>query len=269
MDTVTVDGVQFIKAAKAAKSAGYTADYVGQLCRGGKIESRLVGRTWYVRDGELEEHRRDKSRQNKSKTIQNVEKSIEEEKETKIHKTIYSPFHHRHLLNTHIQYSNDDTATFIAPSDPVLAQNTPQESPLETQDEETTPVPAQEIMEETVAHIPVRVTTTTEETQPPKTGVYTQHKPKRIRGNAHTVTTVAKEGIHSGQKIPAKKQPTSYAILSFPLLISVFAMLLLVGSLFLQNVWVYEVDEAHGEISSVKTNVTIASISVILEDILE
>lgn len=48
MDTIMFDGVTYTKAATAAKVLKYTPDYLGQLCRGKKIDARLVGRTWFV-----------------------------------------------------------------------------------------------------------------------------------------------------------------------------------------------------------------------------
>lgn len=39
---------EYVKASEVAKRFKYTQDYVGQLCRGKKVEARLVGRTWYV-----------------------------------------------------------------------------------------------------------------------------------------------------------------------------------------------------------------------------
>jgi hypothetical protein len=57
MDTVELDGVEYVKASVAAKRFQYTADYIGQLCRGRKIDARLVGRTWFVNPISLEEHK--------------------------------------------------------------------------------------------------------------------------------------------------------------------------------------------------------------------
>jgi hypothetical protein len=39
---------EYVKASQAAKRFKYTQDYVGQLCRGKKIDARLVGRVWFV-----------------------------------------------------------------------------------------------------------------------------------------------------------------------------------------------------------------------------
>jgi len=43
-----VNGEKFISARRAAQEVGYAEDYVGQLCRDGKLPSRMVGRSWYV-----------------------------------------------------------------------------------------------------------------------------------------------------------------------------------------------------------------------------
>jgi hypothetical protein len=57
MDTVVLDGVSYVKASVAAKQFRYTQDYIGQLCRGKKIDARLVGRTWFVNIDSIKAHR--------------------------------------------------------------------------------------------------------------------------------------------------------------------------------------------------------------------
>jgi hypothetical protein len=56
METVTIDGVEYVKAAVLGKKYRYTSDYIGQLCRAGKVDAHLVGRTWYVYPPSLESH---------------------------------------------------------------------------------------------------------------------------------------------------------------------------------------------------------------------
>tara|TARA_B100000508_G_scaffold24443_1_gene17603 strand:- start:1074 stop:2240 length:1167 start_codon:yes stop_codon:yes gene_type:complete len=68
MDTVELEGVRYVKASVAAKKFRYTQDYIGQLCRGKKIDARLVGRTWFVNTDSIVEHR-----SNKYKTRKTVE----------------------------------------------------------------------------------------------------------------------------------------------------------------------------------------------------
>lgn len=68
MESIEVKGVEFLKAAKAAKSFGYTSDYLGQLARAGKIEAKLVGRSWYVNVASLQEHKKGRYRSSHAKT---------------------------------------------------------------------------------------------------------------------------------------------------------------------------------------------------------
>ena len=72
METVTLDGVEYTKATTAAKQHGYTSDYVGQLCRAGKVDAQLVGRSWYVNIESLLTHRKGRYRSNQKKTKQAV-----------------------------------------------------------------------------------------------------------------------------------------------------------------------------------------------------
>lgn len=48
MDKVTLNGKLYERSAVVAKQHGYTADYLGQLSRDGKVDAELVGRSWYV-----------------------------------------------------------------------------------------------------------------------------------------------------------------------------------------------------------------------------
>ncbi|MBI2618361.1 helix-turn-helix domain-containing protein [Candidatus Kaiserbacteria bacterium] len=46
--SLMLDGKEYISSKRAAELMGYTQDYIGQLCRTGKIEARQVGRGWYI-----------------------------------------------------------------------------------------------------------------------------------------------------------------------------------------------------------------------------
>ncbi len=48
MDELQISGKRFISSRRIAKDNGYTADYVGQLIRAGKVIGQKVGRAWYV-----------------------------------------------------------------------------------------------------------------------------------------------------------------------------------------------------------------------------
>ncbi|MEK7641505.1 MAG: helix-turn-helix domain-containing protein [Patescibacteria group bacterium] len=43
-----IDGREYVEVAKAAEMTKYSKDYIGQLCREGKIAARMVGRTWLI-----------------------------------------------------------------------------------------------------------------------------------------------------------------------------------------------------------------------------
>lgn len=64
MDTVILDGTKYVKASEVARQFKYTSDYIGQLCRGKKVDARLVGRTWFVNPDSIVDHK--KSRHSKS-----------------------------------------------------------------------------------------------------------------------------------------------------------------------------------------------------------
>ncbi|HEX5774363.1 MAG TPA: hypothetical protein VFY28_00155 [Candidatus Paceibacterota bacterium] len=57
MDELTLGGKTYISSKYAAKITGYAKDYVGQLCREGRVDARLVGRNWYVLESSIREHR--------------------------------------------------------------------------------------------------------------------------------------------------------------------------------------------------------------------
>lgn len=70
MEVLEFKGKTYVKAATAARELGYTADYVGQLCRGDKIDAQLVGRSWYVDEESLRAHKSSRYRSTKEKSKQ-------------------------------------------------------------------------------------------------------------------------------------------------------------------------------------------------------
>ncbi|MEK7634818.1 MAG: hypothetical protein AAB446_00050, partial [Patescibacteria group bacterium] len=50
-------GKKYISASRAAEVTGYASDYIGQLCRGKKVTATLVGRSWYVLESEILNHK--------------------------------------------------------------------------------------------------------------------------------------------------------------------------------------------------------------------
>jgi hypothetical protein len=57
MNELTLDGKTYISSKRAAEITGYARDYVGQLAREGHVVARLVGRSWYVLESSIREHR--------------------------------------------------------------------------------------------------------------------------------------------------------------------------------------------------------------------
>lgn len=47
-DTLVIAGKQYISARRAAEISKYAKDYIGQMCRSGKLEGKLIGRNWYI-----------------------------------------------------------------------------------------------------------------------------------------------------------------------------------------------------------------------------
>ena len=51
------DGKKYISSKRASKISDYSSDYIGQLCRSGKLAARMVGHTWFVSEDSLNSHR--------------------------------------------------------------------------------------------------------------------------------------------------------------------------------------------------------------------
>lgn len=78
MKTIEIKGKVYTKASDVANELGYTSDYIGQLCRGGKVDAELVGRTWYVDTTSIAEHKSTRYRSSVAKTSQGVQSSLKE-----------------------------------------------------------------------------------------------------------------------------------------------------------------------------------------------
>jgi hypothetical protein len=47
----------YVSARRVQELFGYSSDYVGQLCRLGKIEAKMIGRTWFVTEKSIIDHK--------------------------------------------------------------------------------------------------------------------------------------------------------------------------------------------------------------------
>lgn len=57
MDELLIDEKKYLSTKRAAKVTGYAKDYIGQLCREGRVKARQVGRSWYVLESDIRQHR--------------------------------------------------------------------------------------------------------------------------------------------------------------------------------------------------------------------
>lgn len=73
MQKISFGNRDYVKASEIARHFKYTQDYVGQLCRGDKVDARLVGRVWYVNLESVKEYRKTKHSTQK-KTVKVVSK---------------------------------------------------------------------------------------------------------------------------------------------------------------------------------------------------
>lgn len=57
MNEVTLGDKIYISSKRAAEITGYAKDYVGQLCREGHVDAKMIGRGWYVYEPSIRAHR--------------------------------------------------------------------------------------------------------------------------------------------------------------------------------------------------------------------
>ncbi len=74
MEIIKENGIVYTKASVLAKKFRYTSDYIGQLCRQGKVDCHLVGRSWYVSESSLLGHK--DARYKDTKSVRIDEKTI-------------------------------------------------------------------------------------------------------------------------------------------------------------------------------------------------
>lgn len=114
MEYLTLGEKTFVKANKIASDLGYTADYIGQLCRAGKVEAKLVGRTWYVEESSIKQHRKNRYRSVKAVAKKELRRSVagnDEEHNVPLRKLTNSEprySHHRQVTVLTPRYSTDD-----------------------------------------------------------------------------------------------------------------------------------------------------------------
>jgi hypothetical protein len=74
MDELLIDEKKYVSSKQAAKITGYAKDYIGQLCREGRVPARLVGRSWYVLESAIQDHRFGDEAPKQKEPVQIIEK---------------------------------------------------------------------------------------------------------------------------------------------------------------------------------------------------
>lgn len=105
MEEISVKGEDYVKASVIAKKFGYTADYIGQLCRADQVKATLVGRSWYVNEQSLLEHKKGRYRSSLTKSKEAIQKTIGE---NKTQTQSLDPRYLKHL----VRYDPDDQELF-------------------------------------------------------------------------------------------------------------------------------------------------------------
>jgi len=65
--SLIIKGKKFISSRRGAELTGYTMDYIGQLCRAGKLDSQMIGRVRFVEEGSLLRHQSGNEKRHKTK----------------------------------------------------------------------------------------------------------------------------------------------------------------------------------------------------------
>lgn len=117
MDTISVEGKEYVKAKEIARELGYTTDYIGQLCRAKKIDAKLVGRSWYVDPDSVRNHKDSRYRSVKETSKRGIEEKLrdiraQQQSEEKSHFYDHRSYAIKH---SEINYSNDEADLFPTP----------------------------------------------------------------------------------------------------------------------------------------------------------
>lgn len=274
MDTLELNGKEYVKVSVAAKQTGYSSDYIGQLVRAGKIEGQLVGRSWYVRKDAVMQYKKGTPRSNFEKTRQDVKTAIERESGAARMDGAGAegsaffgavPEYRKRLLNHSINYQKDEE-TLI----PLLQRHSDVASLLVKSDDEEADEEATEIEEN---HTVEEKESTYEKGESPvirwngavidntldieeegdkneDDGEVAGHtsfdRTVPTESLLHTSDLINRKNYHSRTAdfyhipISKTKSPATYVSKLPILLTTVVTLVILLGSVFLQNVWTFE-----------------------------
>lgn len=58
-DVITINGKNLISVRRAAELTKYSKDYVGQLCREGKVAAQMIGRSWFIDEASILDYKKE------------------------------------------------------------------------------------------------------------------------------------------------------------------------------------------------------------------
>ncbi len=168
MDVLNVGGKNYVKASVVARDLGYTADYVGQLCRSRKVDAQLVGRTWYVDKESIQSHRSTRYRSTKAKSQESLQETLAEKKTVhdivKTTPTSFSSYKNR------VSYIEDNSDLIPKVSKEALLPSTPivpdilENKPLSDASEEG--IETNNVEDKSGLSVPIRIVSTVEKKTP-------------------------------------------------------------------------------------------------------
>lgn len=106
MDSLEIEGKEYISARRAGKEHGYTSDYIGQLIRKGSLEGKKVGRAWYVSVDSLSAYEKVLEEEKESRSVQmkeEVAKYAAEPTKVIVHPKLENPYKSLPVRPAHIE----------------------------------------------------------------------------------------------------------------------------------------------------------------------
>jgi hypothetical protein len=279
METLQIDGITYQKVSSAARDTGYTADYVGQLCRAGKINAKLVGRTWYIEKDAIGGHKREKVRSNSSQTRKGLVAELKVHSETNraipvsMH-PLYSPSRYRdRILAEGVRYEKDETQLIPTTAstlsteekshentDHQLSHQIPVLKSIDVLSEEEMPEPEPEVKKTEVKWSGTIVVAPVEEVE--DTGIAMEETPiiapdntysgfsegifqplKQETTHKHSEDFLTAEEKEDMLGVSHKQQPNAVPVYALKLpvvLATAITCAFLASATFIQGVWVYQ-----------------------------
>ena len=112
MEAVSINGERYVKASSIARELGYTSDYVGQLCRDGKVDAERVGRGWFVSEQSIREHKKDRYRSTRAKSKEAVKEAVAEKQQPSLRPQLH--FYNKRSFTSHYEPDTEEVLPRLA-----------------------------------------------------------------------------------------------------------------------------------------------------------